>query len=150
MKLEHQDIWRGSHRGIQSKIVNWDKGADYTPGSEGIWNCYIYIPESKAANFESLWLPDIAKRWSPNSPERISHDYYAPGFPFIEMHGGITYYAKHGHTPGHRRVEVGCDYSHLWDHERGGGYTHDSVAGDAVAAIDALYDSGIIKREETP
>lgn len=147
MKLDYQEAWRGSHKGVYFKVVLWNKGADHTPGGGGIWNCYIYIPEKRAVNFAKLWLEDNRFRFSPESPERIQHDYSR--LP-IEMHGGLTYYAKHGHPEGHRCVEVGCDYNHLWDMERGGGYTAEYVAHDAVEAIDKMIADEILSDQPSP
>jgi hypothetical protein len=142
---EHQDVWRGSYRNVPYKIAHWGKTHGYTPGGDGIWNYYVYINESAAVDFPKLWLPDQLKRFTEVSPERVSHDYYGEGFPFIDMHGGITFYAKHGHSEGHRCVEVGCDYSHLWDHERGGGYCVEDIFYDVRRTIDQLYADGIVK-----
>ena len=71
------------------------------------------------------------------------HDYYGSIVSEVELHGGITYYAKHGHSEGHRYVEIGCDYNHLRDHEHGP-YRIGEVVPDCIASIeDAIVKLGI-------
>lgn len=74
---------------------------------------YIYIYEKNCKDFESLWLPDVFHSFSENGPKHVSHDYHS--LHDIDLHCGITFYTKHGHTVGHRCVQLGCDYQHYWD-----------------------------------
>ena len=93
-------------------------------------------------NFEEIWLPEEVKSFS-SGREYISHDYYGcPRLRNVEIHGGITYYAKHGHTVGHRCVEIGCDYSHLYDDQRD--WTMQDLFFDACATIDDCYERGLL------
>lgn len=142
--------WQGRYRDIAYRISLHSENCGYTPGGLGIWCFYLFLHENKIEGFDRIWLPDIAKRYTPVSPERISHDYYVDPLNRLELHGGITYYAKHGYTEGHRCVEVGCDYSHLWDHESGGGYDVNSIFHDVRKAIDHIYSIGLVKTAVKP
>jgi hypothetical protein len=51
----------------------------------------------------------------------------------------VTWYAKTGGHDGDRRgVEIGCDFSHLWDHEEGYRYDYADIEREAKRTIDAL------------
>lgn len=79
---------------------------------------------------------------TPESKGWISHDYYSePLICDIELHGGISYYEKHNYLEGCRCVEVGCDYNHLWDHERGYQPSLEEVLSDACDTVDWLYEN---------
>lgn len=113
-------IWHVRHRDFYGKLSLHAEGRDYTPESKGIWNSYIFIPErlTPTGLFSKIWLEDKIIRLNEQSPARITHDYMSCGYlTDIPLHGGLTYYAKHGHTIGHRSVKVGCDWNHLWDME---------------------------------
>ena len=58
----------------------------------------------------------------------------------LEMHGGITYYAKHGHTEGHRTVEVGCDYQHYGDETSATCRDENTLVRDAMQTVDHMLD----------
>lgn len=137
---ERQDCYRGSYRGIGYKILRHAIGMAHTPESKGIWNYYVYIPEKKSPIFASLWLPS-EKRKDFNF---VTHDYYA-AFGQVNFHGGITFYAKHGEVEGHRVVEVGCDYNHYWDQERGYSASLEEVTQDCLATIDHLFELGFLQ-----
>lgn len=138
MKLRPQTTWRGEHRGLQIKIVNWDCG-----GMGPVWNYYVYLPEQKLGDkFQAIWLEDKITKITPESMGFVTHDYYtAPYINVDAWHGGITYYAKHGYTEGRRCVEIGCDYNHLWDREHGYPATLESVTQDAIATVDQLIEA---------
>jgi len=109
----------------------------------GNWNCYLYFRESACVNFRSIWLPDKRVRIAPDCPERITHDYYGCPLADIDFHGGITYYRKSGYSRGHRSVEVGCDYQHLYDGYCS--YSFTDLVKDAERAVDSAYELGILK-----
>lgn len=110
-------------------------------------NYYVYLREAMVPNFEEIWLADELKRWWPTAPERVSHDYYGCSrLCNVEMHGGITFYAKHGHSVGHRYVEIGCDYGHLYDDQRD--WTIQDLFFDACATIDDCFERGLLKDVE--
>lgn len=113
-------IWKLEHpsKKLAVEVSLHAEGQEYTPGGKGIYCYYLYIYESQVTpeQFSELWLKDEVTRWSPESPERITHDYYSlPILKAVELNGGITYYAKHGQVEGHRSVQIGCDYNHSWD-----------------------------------
>jgi hypothetical protein len=143
-RLEMVRVWRGQHRGVQFQIKNRD-GIDGLDQPSGAWTAYIFLHETMLTNFDFWWLPDELSRFTEASPERVSHDYMR--LP-AEMHGGLTYYAKHGHSVGHRCVELGCDYQHLWD--EGQHYSERSVMAETMGSIDKLYADGHMKSTEQP
>lgn len=146
MELRKQTVWQGRYRDINFKIINWgrdDVSSQLLDLPTGHWNYYVYIPESKAIDFKSIWLKDLLKRWSKQGKPYLTHDYMSGPVGEIDMHGGITYYAKHGHTKGYRCVEIGCDYAHSWD--RNAHYDAEALIIDAQTTIDDLYNKGIVK-----
>jgi hypothetical protein len=147
MRSEEQKLWRGSYRGIQYKVSLRAIGRDYTPASEGIWCFYIFLNEDKVKDFAPLWLEDEIYKYKPEAEGRITHEYYCEPFKSLEFHGGVTYYAKHGHTEGFRTVEIGCDYNHLWDMERGYGYRIEDILYDVRKCIDSVYENGLIAEQ---
>lgn len=151
-KLRALSVWHGQHRGIAFKIVNWN--FDRSSGTSlrddhpsGCWNFYLYLHETKVHDFASIWLPPKITRLSPESSEWITYDYYSSPLSGIEMHGDITWYEKQGEVPGHRTVDIGCDYQHSFDVARR--YTVEGVAADARRAIDSAYEQGILKPKES-
>lgn len=145
IKLRQQRVWLASHREIGYKIVNWHHSPearmeDYWPS--GSWNFYIYLPEKKCPDFAKIWLPDLEKEWSPGGRKYVTHAYWTEPLGSVEMHCDITFYEKHGHVEGHRCVELGCDYQHLYDEEQS--YDEQDVARDAVAAIESAFALGIL------
>jgi len=149
-EMREKITWNGLHRDVGFKIVNWDyedpTGTMLRHWPSGAWNFYLYLYEQHCADFAALWLPDIVKEWSPGGKKYISHDYYKDPLGQIDLHGGITFYDKHGYTDGFRTVEVGCDYQHYTD--EGQLYNNDCVFEDVKAAIASLYDLGIIKQKQ--
>lgn len=116
--IRHKDVWTTTHEKLTIEVCRHAVGELVNDG-KGIWCYYVYIREDQCpiGFFDKLWLPDIIIRSWPTSPNRITH-HYEHLFPSCEWHGGVTYYAKHGHVPGHRCVQIGCDFSHLWDSEK--------------------------------
>jgi len=133
--------WNRYYRNIYIKISLHAIGRDHTPENKGIWCYYIFIHESRIPSelFKRLWLEDERIKLTDVSPWRITHDYYTDDINALDFHGGCTYYAKHGHTDGHRSVEIGCDYNHLWDMEQGF-EDFDKVLSDAQNSVDKLLD----------
>jgi hypothetical protein len=132
-ELNHKDVWTLICSGLTVEVVHFAVGNPNLNRGNGIWNYYVYINEHKTPHFDKLWLKDRRVRFSPQSPERITHDYF--NLPLVNdagWHGGITYYAKHGHSKGHRCIQIGCDFNHLWDEERGWDYALEDVLFEAM------------------
>lgn len=127
----HKDVWSYTHAGLPVEINHHSKGEMVNDG-KGIWCYYVFIPERlcKPGVFAQLWKEDKRIKYFPVSPERITHD-YEDVLPDCKWHGGVTFYDKQGHTEGHRCVQVGCDFSHLWDHEQGGEFTLEEIVFEA-------------------
>lgn len=125
---------------IYVSIHHWGQDLSVYEGA-GQWNYYLNIYESKVENFEEWWLEDKVSEYG-----SVSHDYYGLPVDELELHGGITYYAKHGHTVGKRRVEIGCDYGHYG--EIGRIRTPESVQREALRSAELLMAQ--LKFKETP
>lgn len=137
VSLREQKVWRGTHRGVPFKVMLWG----YDDTSLDKWNYYLYLLERNCINFDKLWLPGEVVQFTECSPKRVTYDYYSV-FGEVEMHGGITYYEKHGELV-NRYVEIGCDFAHLYDDEAG--WDLESVVADMQVAIDSLYETGYLK-----
>jgi hypothetical protein len=142
-KLDPIQTWRGSFRDVQFKISLHGVGGSFMP--KGTYCFYLYLHEGKCTDFAALWLTPKLSRFSPKSPERVSYDYMASKLGDIAFHGGITYYEPLGQVAGHRCVEVGCDYAHLYDDEKD--WCERAVLTDVIEAINSCYDLDILKPE---
>lgn len=134
MDLKHRDAWKGDHRSIRYEIVRWVPSADREP----TWNYYLYVPMAQvpADKHDLFNLPPEP----PTKNGRITYDYMsAPVVSDLDWHGGITFYDKHGGIDGQPLViQIGCDYSHLWD--EGQRYDERYVQRDAIASIEKLWE----------
>lgn len=150
--LNKKTLWTGQHKEIWFEVVHWgiEREHNFEPmnDGQGCWNYYVYIPERivKEKIFETIWLPEQVSKFTPESSERISYNYMNCPLNGIDFHCGITYYSKEGYNvKGHRVVKAGCDYSHLWDSERGFKFTLEEVVSDAKHTIDDLIEKLAIK-----
>lgn len=108
---------------------------------KGVWNYYVSIPEQLFPNaFSHLWLEDNLVKFIESSPWRVTHKYEDSPIYNLDWHCGCTYYAKHGHSVGHRVVEFGCDFSHLYDRERRYNYTLEEVHSEALHTAKQILD----------
>lgn len=148
MNPREQKVWHGRYRDIGYKVSLHSIGKSHTPAKEGVWCFYIYLLEDKVINFPAIWLEDEIFKYKPEAKGRISHNYYIHEFQNLELHNGITFYKKHEYTEGFRYVEIGCDYNHLWDQERGYGYELEDILVDVQRCIDSAYDCGLVKEGE--
>lgn len=123
-------------------VHHWGHDLSVYEGA-GQWNYYLSIYESKTEDFEKWWLEDKVSEYG-----SVSHDYWGLPVHELELHGGITYYAKHGHTVGTRRVEIGCDYGHYG--EIGLRRTAEQVQGEALRSADLLMAQLKFKEKPVP
>jgi len=137
-KLDETKAWRGTYKGLHFEIKHWGVGQSHTPANDGTWNYYVWLPERKLLDFATHWLEGRVVKIIPESLGFVAYDYCAIPAANVDWHGGVTYYAKHGEVEGFRSIELGCDYNHLWDHERGERYTLDEVVADVQRTIDEL------------
>jgi hypothetical protein len=137
---------RGCYKDIHFKISSWYFDSPAL-GFERAWNYYIYIPEKNLTSemFDKCWLPDKLVKYSPESEGWISHDYYDSPLGDVPIHGGITYYAKLGHTEGKRVIEIGCDYQHLND--RNQTYWVEMILVEVKETIDWLWANLLIDKK---
>jgi hypothetical protein len=134
--------YSGTHKNIAFEIARWgverESHAALNHG-RGCWNYYIYLRERQLENFNDFWLEPEVKEFSPGGTKYVSYDYYSSPFSNISWHGGVTFW-EGGNLllPGYRYIKLGCDYSHLYDAERGYGYELSEVYEDLLQTIDEL------------
>lgn len=128
--------------GIYVTVHRWGQDLPCYEGA-GQWNYYLHIYESKVEDFEVWWLEDKVSEYG-----TVSQDYYRLPVDEIELHGGITYYAKRGHTVGQRMVEIGCDYGHY--SEIGIHRTPEQVQREALRSADLLIAQLKFKEKPVP
>jgi len=148
--MNKQEIWRFTHAGLTVVVKHWglERQQPFTPlnDGKGVWNYYVFLYESDLKNrFHEVWLPSKIVKLTPESPGRVTHDYTSAPFANVKWHGGITYYAKHGQLKGYRSVELGCDFNHVFDHERGLDYKLDVVVNEAKQTAEELAEMYLSK-----
>lgn len=141
-KLRHKDVWTCRYLNLTVEINHFQGNGDHPN-----WTYYVYIPERFTSRFDEIWLDDKFERFSPESPEHVTHDYLRSILSNVEWHCGITYYAKHGQVKGHRVIQAGCDYDHLWDRENGYPISLAPVLNDAMQTVRELVALLNIKQE---
>ena len=147
--LSKIETWRGEHAGVQFKICNWEHSP--MSGLPPVWNYYLYISEKLVGEkFLAMWLDDEIVTMPGSGREMINHDYFSLEVANVaDLHGGITFYSKHGHSAGYRSIEIGCDYQHLYDNQKS--WTLDLVEADARRSCDLVAEFlGIGKEKAAP
>lgn len=137
-------VWQGDHLGFHYKISHWGLENIHLNEGKGVWNYYVFLYESRIPDFQSLWLEPELIKITPESTGYVTYKYYDLAPAQLSWHGGVTYYAKHGELVGYRSIELGCDYSHLWDHENDFATTLDDVLYDVEQTckeLNVLYPS---------
>lgn len=130
--------WRENLKGVGLLLSHHSAfSAEEGPtGTErpGTWAYYLLVREQM--------YPD---QWSEFSCMRDENgfEHSGPAFDRVEFHGGISWSSSEPYFD--RRtmrewggVKVGCDYSHIWDEERGYPDTYDSVLLNAKRSAEQL------------
>lgn len=135
-ELEEQTTWRFFHRKLAGKITHHSKSFN---DGKGIWCYYVIIPESSIPeHFQPLWLEPRLVKLSDESRGFVTYNYEDLPPAKVDWHGGVTFYAKHGELPGHRSIELGCDFNHLFDYEAGLSYNLETVAIKALKTLNQI------------
>ncbi len=133
--LTHADVWVGTYRGISFEIrKRWVEEFAGDPAHDA-WTYYIYIPEPMVPEVNRPRV--FAKLRGPDERGRRFWNYYATELSSIYWHHGIAFYeivGDQGLSP--KTIKAGCDYSHLWDAERGYGYTLNTVLSEVRMTIE--------------
>ena len=140
-KFDISQTFKGIIDKIPFEIVRW--GVDRASGQalndgKGCWNYYIYLLESKIENFSDFWLEPELKEFSKGGTQYLSYDYYKSPLYSIHWHGAITFWEGTNAILTHRSIKIGCDYSHLWDMERGFDTELTDVYADVLQTIEGL------------
>jgi len=125
--------WKGDHKSTGYSIRYWGVN-EYNP--KGVWNYYVYLyPEQWGEETFNKFVLEPYKEYKPGL-----YLYNYDNFSIYEFHGGPTYYKKHvcPETLKVVSVEVGCDYSHLFDERCY--YNFDSVKRECLNTIDLLHE----------
>lgn len=92
---------------------------------------YLYLRKEKCSNFDSLQEYELS-----------SVNYKYGILSKIPFHGGITFFEK---SLDNCELKIGCDYNHLSDDPMR--FTLSSLERDAIRAIDAVWELGILNKE---
>lgn len=133
--------FRKTHDKIPFEIVHW--GVERASGKslnngKGCWNYYIYLLESEIENFSDFWLEPELKEFSSGGTKYLHHDYYSSPLYNIHWHCGITFWEGTDLIPNRRSIKIGCDYSHLYDEQRGYDTELSDVYADVLKTISEL------------
>ena len=136
--LALKSTWTYSHEGVHVEIAHC--GTDTMNNGKGVWNYYLLISEYKfPSQLSTLWLEPSYDRWTPTSPLRKHFEYMRSPLAEIPLHGGISFYDQlNPDIPGSRAIEIGCDYNHLYDEERGHPENLASVFEESLQSCKAL------------
>lgn len=138
--LSEKRVWTGtSPEGLAYEITLWGEGS--MCDGHGMWNFYVIIPQDqlRPEDWERVWLPVVRTHTLSGGRVMPIYDEYNSVLDDGDFHGGITFYEKRQSVDSnHRSIKVGCDYGHLWDSERGYGYTIEEVQRDALATCRKL------------
>lgn len=134
--------YSGIYKAVNFEITRWGverETHEALNDGKGCWNYYIYLSERKLENFKDLWLEPEVKEFSPGGTKYVSYDYYSSSLSNAYWHGGVTFW-EGGNLllPGYRYIKLGCDYSHLFDLERGYDYELTDVYADLTRTIDEV------------
>lgn len=147
-------VWTQMYRGISIEIQHWgapekpeyyeEEGLRGTPKGmcegKGCWNYYLYLPEDAFSpeQFSAMWLAPEEYEFAGKKRTRYHYECYP--FSELDFPGGATFYQKHGGFDGlPRSVQIGCDYAHSWDRDRGYPYDQKWLWMDAKRSVDLLH-----------
>jgi hypothetical protein len=141
--LSTKHTYTGEHLGLTFEIARWGVERGKFPpmnNGKGCWNYYVYLHERKLANFNDFWLEPEVKEFSPGGAKYVRYDYYFSPLSSVDWHGGVTFWEGHNLLlPGQRAIQIGCDYSHLFDQERGYDYELTDVLSDCLHTIEQIH-----------
>lgn len=131
-------VWRKDHNGVSFSLnFHGHRTGNEYPNAEphpGIWCYYLLIPEQMYSH-----------RWADFAVTRNERGYtdHGPGFEHDMFDSEITWASSEPYWD--RKTErmwdgakVGCDYNHLWHHERGYPDSFASVTLDAQRTVEAF------------
>lgn len=135
--FQNKQVSSALYRHMTIEIVEWGPFANSDLKKN--WNYYLYIYRKNCPDFDRLWLSPMSS-W-PEFPSLVTYDYAGLDVAQCYWHGGVTFYAKHGgDSIGSQAVQLGCDFAHLFDTERGWDYTFQDIAAEARRTADEVAD----------
>lgn len=133
--------WRFTHIGTQYKVTHHSISEFNT---QGTWCFYVYFNSKMFQRQEDWALFDV----QPVIKEYMAGKFWRhipyESLPEFSWHGGATFAEIHQHVDKftgeyYNVLEVGCDYAHLFDRERGYPYNLDIVKVNAMRVIEELH-----------
>lgn len=137
IKLNDHTQWQGEYKGVRFEIVKWKREAPPEFDMGYTWNYYLIVKPRKIIMGKPL---DFGGK---KEVKEVYVDYYKM-YRDVEMHGGITYWARIINSRNKEEVDrIGCDYAHAWDCEEGSLMKHKEnkvewVMRDVKESIDKL------------
>lgn len=136
--LKGATTWRDSHMGVNFSLNHHGYSAGgkypYDEPRPGTWTYYLLIPEQM---YPHRWADFAVTR------KENGYEYHGPAFQHEMFDTEITWSSSEPYWD--RKTErlwdaakVGCDYAHLWHHERGFPDTYESVTQDARNTVEAF------------
>jgi hypothetical protein len=132
--------WRGEHEGVSYTLSHhgYRRGGEYPMEPHpGIWCYYLIIPEQM---YPHRWRDFACTR---NERGFVDH---GPAFTHEMFDTEITWSSSEPYWDRKTArmwdgAKVGCDYAHLWHHERGYPDTYQSVRHDAERTVAAFLEA---------
>lgn len=142
-QLALKQTFTGEHLNLRFEIARWGVQRGIRPpmnNGHGCWNYYIFLHERTVQNFNDFWIDPEIKEFSPGGTKYLSYDYYSSPLSDVFWHGGITFWEGHNNLlPGQRSIQIGCDYSHLFDQEHGYDYDLPFVLRETLRTISEIH-----------
>lgn len=129
MKLKTHETTLGRYRGITFEVAHPHDSYKFC------YYIYLKLEQFNDEEFaETLWIEAIPSGFS----NRKYINYNGNDFLYcLDMHGGITFYAKMFDGGDGRVIKIGCDYGHIYDR---GWDTLETVIADAKSTIDDIHN----------
>lgn len=135
--------WSGEHRGVSYRLNHHAVSPEWNP--DGIWCFYVYLTEDLFINPEDFAQFDRTVEVKAFGEDSFYEYYEYYSLPDLPWHSGVTWYEKtqqlNRRTGKYQtKLEIGCDYNHVWDRDSGYWQDKADVEQDAKRVIDALHE----------
>ncbi len=153
-------VWSGTHKGVIIEVKvhpagigpqrALDLGLSVNPWTQDYWAWCYYIWLRAWQVPQRLYHETFGAKQPYRFPKDHEHEspslYYhrrEPGWiADLPWWGGCTYFKIHGGLLGEPMyMKAGCDFSHLWDQERGYDYSLAFVERECRSTVDAMLEA---------
>lgn len=141
LELSHAEYWRGKHRGIAFKIHRHNASNWPGIGDRNAWAYYVYLCPLNFSPSDWEKVCPKAEVYEMGGVKRTTLD--TSHFDCGDFHGGITWadMKSDPNTPDQVTLEIGCDYSHLFDKERMYLYDIEGILREVKSTIDKFHEN---------